>query len=76
MWLNRKLLIMVFSNILLGLFLLPVINSVNAQQGSDQGYFFIGPEIETSGKAFKDGKYLMHYTHEGVAFYMYRDLHS
>ena len=51
---------------LLGLLLLTGINRVYAQQGSDQGYFFIGPEIETSGKEFKDGKYLMHYTHEGV----------
>jgi len=51
---------------LLGLLLLTGINRVYAQQGSDQGYFFIGPEIEASGKEFKDGKYLMHYTHEGV----------
>ena len=42
-----------------------MINSVDAQQGPDQGYSFIGPEIETSGKEFKDGKYLMNYTHEG-----------
>jgi len=63
---KRKLLIKAFSSILLGLILLPGINLALAQQGSDKGYFFIGPEIETSGKAFKDGKYLMHYTHEGV----------
>jgi hypothetical protein len=42
------------------------ISLVHAQQSSDKGYFFIGPEIETSGKEFKDGKYLKHYTHEGV----------
>jgi hypothetical protein len=62
---NRKLLLKAFSNILLGLILLPRINSAYAQQGSDKGFFFVGPEIETSGKKFKDGKYLMHYTHEG-----------
>jgi len=52
---------------LMGLIFLPGFNSVYAQEGSDKGYFFIGPEIETSGKKFKDGKYLKHYTHEGVA---------
>ena len=36
-----------------------------AQQSTDEGFFFVGPEIETSGKKFKDGKYLKHYTHEG-----------
>ncbi len=40
---------------------------VLAQQSTDEGFFFVGPEIETSGKDFKDGKYLKHYTHEGYA---------
>ena len=52
--------------ILFGIILLPGINLVQAQEGTDKGYFFVGPEIETSGKEFKDGKYLKHYTHEGV----------
>jgi hypothetical protein len=60
-----KLLSSVISAFLLGFFLSPGIIFVHAQKGSDQGYFFVGPEIETSGKKFKDGKYLMHYTHEG-----------
>ncbi len=62
----RKSISKTFTVILLGLILLTWMNSVQAQQDSDRGYFFIGPEIETSGKKFKDGKYLMHYTHEGV----------
>lgn len=62
----RKFISKALSTILLGLILFTGINSVHAQQDSDRGYFFIGPEIETSGKEFKDGKYLMHYTHEGV----------
>ena len=63
---NGKILIRAYNFLLLGLILLPGINSVYAQKGSDKGYFFIGPEIETSEKEFKDGKYLIHYTHEGV----------
>jgi hypothetical protein len=55
-----------FSTLLISFIFSTGINLVNAQEGTDKGYFFIGPEIETSGKEFKDGKYLKHYTHEGV----------
>ena len=48
-----------------GIFLFFVYSNLTGQQTSDRGFFFVGPEIETSGKEFKDGKYLKHYTHEG-----------
>ena len=38
--------------------LFAMIFQLPAQQTSDKGFFFVGPEIETSGKKFKDGKYL------------------
>ena len=51
--------------ILLGLILSSGFGPVKAQRATDEGFFFVGPEMETSGKKFKDGKYLKHYTHEG-----------
>jgi hypothetical protein len=57
----RRYLLVLFTGLIF------IISSDNlcAQQSSDEGFFFVGPEIETSGKKFKDGKYLKHYTHEG-----------
>lgn len=40
--------------------------SVYSQEGKDIGAFMMGPETEVFSKDFKDGKRLIHYTHEGM----------
>jgi hypothetical protein len=50
---------------LLGLILASGFGLVRAQQATDEEFFFMGQEMETSGKQFKDGKCLKHYKHKG-----------
>ena len=54
--------LLVISNLLM----LLLASGLRAQQGEDSGYFLMGPETETYSKEFKDGKRLVHYTHDGM----------